>query len=78
MYTVTTQLIIVKYQILTMIPLGGTVNNKSCIARLTIIDLNPYKLVQGCHHYAFVVTLDKCNSNFNNLGDPSTRIYISN
>ena len=43
-------------------------NNKSCIIRRTLIDLNPIKV------FRFMVTRDKCNGSCNVVDDRSTNI----
>ena len=48
-----------------------SLNNQQCIARTTLIDLNPDEYSQGLCHYPFMVNLDKSNGNCNALDDPS-------
>ena len=50
-----------------------TLNNKLCMARPTLIDLNPVDL----NYYAFMISSDKCNENCNVLDDLSTKICVT-
>ena len=47
-----------------------TLNNASCVARPTLIDLNHVEL----NHYSFMISLDKYNGTCNVVDDLSTKI----
>ena len=42
-----------------------SLNNKPCMTRPSIIDLNPVKF----SYYPFIISLDKCNGSCNNAVD---------
>ena len=44
-----------------------SLNNKPCMARPTIIDLNPNECNQEFLYYPFMVNLDRCSGNLNTL-----------
>ena len=49
-------------------------NNKLCINRPTLIDLNPLNF----NYYPFMISLDKCNGSCNNVVDGlSPKAYVS-
>ena len=43
-----------------------SLNNKSCMVRPTLIDLNPDEL----HYYLFVIILGRCDGSCNTVEDP--------
>ena len=47
-------------------------NDESCIARPTLIDLNPIKR----NYFPFMISLDKCNGSCNVVGDLSRKICV--
>ena len=49
-----------------------SLSNESCMARPTVIDLNPIEL----NYYPFMISLDKCNEICNAIDDLSTKICI--
>ena len=49
-------------------------NNEPCLARQPLINLNSNKF----HYYPFMVSLERCNENFNSLDDSRSRIYLLN
>ena len=49
-------------------------NDEPCLARPTVIDLNPNEL----HYYPFMVSLDRFNGTCNILDDPDGRICVLN
>ena len=51
-----------------------SLNNKPCLARATLIDLNSNKL----HYYPFMGSSDRCNWSCNTLDDLSGRVYVLN
>ena len=51
-----------------------SLNNKPCITRPTLIDLNPVKL----KYYSFMINLDKFNRSCNAFDNLSTKICVSN
>ena len=55
-----------------------SLNNQPCMARPTLINLNPDKYYQVLHYYPFIVNLDKCNGGCNTLDDPSGEICVAN
>ena len=55
-----------------------SLSNKPCMTRPTFVDLNPDKCNQELRYYPFMVSLDRCNGNFNTLDDPSARSCVQN
>ena len=53
-------------------------DNLPCMMRTTLIDLNLDGLFQGLHHYLFMVSLDRCDRNYNTINDTYDRICVSN
>ena len=51
-----------------------SLNNESCIARPTLIDLNPIEL----NYYPFMISPDKCNGSFNAVDDLPMKICVLN
>ena len=50
-----------------------SLNNKTCMTILTLIDLNPVKF----NYYPFMISLDKCNGTCNNTFDNlSAKVYV--
>ena len=49
-----------------------SLNNEPCMARPTLIDLNPTEL----NYYPFVISLDKCNEMCDVVDDLSTKICV--
>ena len=49
-----------------------SLNNEPCIARPTLIDLNPIKL----NHFPFMISLRKCNGSCNVVYDLSIKICV--
>ena len=49
-----------------------SLNNESCEARVTPIDLDLKEL----HYYPIMVSLNRCNGNCNTLDDLSSRICV--
>ena len=49
-----------------------SLNNETCMARPTLIDLNPVEL----NYYSFIISLDKCNGSCNAVDDFFARICI--
>ena len=49
-----------------------SLSNEPCMARPTLIDLNPTEL----NYYPFTISLDKCNESFNAVDDFSMKICI--
>ena len=53
-----------------------SLNNQLCMARPTLIDLNPDEYNQGLRCYPFMVNLDMCNWSCNTLDNMSRRIRV--
>ena len=51
-----------------------SLNNETCIARPTLIDLN----LEEFHYYQLMVTFDGCNGSFNTHDSLSSRICVRN
>ena len=49
-----------------------SLNNKSCMTRSTLIDLNPVKI----NYFPFAISLDKCNGSCNAVDDLSKKICV--
>ena len=49
-------------------------NNEPCLARPTLINLNPIKLPYD----PFMSSIDRCNGSFNTFDDASGRICVPN
>ena len=55
-----------------------SLNNQPCIARPTLINLNPDKYNEEWCYYPFMVNLDRCNGSCNTLDYPSNKVYVPN
>ena len=55
-----------------------SLNNKPCMTRPTLINLNPDEYNQVLHYYPFILDLDRCNGSCNSLDDTSGRICVPN
>ena len=55
-----------------------SLNNRWCMARATLIDLNPDEYNQGLYYYPFMVNLDRCNKSCNTFYDLSSKIGVQN
>ena len=53
-------------------------DNKSCMTRPTLINLNPDEYNQGFCYYSLMVSLDRRNGSCNTLDDPSNKICALN
>ena len=65
----------VKYNIKQYLSLATkcmSLNNKPCMIRPTLIDLNPVEL----NYYSFMISLDECNGSYNSDNDLSTKIRV--
>ena len=52
--------------------------NQSCMARPTLIDLYLDEYNEGLRYYPFKNNFDGCNESSNNLDDPCNKIYAPN
>ena len=55
-----------------------SLNNRSCMARATLIDLNHDEYNQGLYYYPFMVNLDRSNESCNTFYDLSSKIAVQN
>ena len=53
-----------------------SLNNQPCMARDTLVDLNPDEYNQGLRYCLFTVNLDRCSDIGNTLDDISSRICV--
>ena len=51
-----------------------SVNNKPCLTRPTLFDLNSDEL----HYFPCIVSLDRCDGSCNTFDDLSSRIFVPN
>ena len=49
-----------------------SLKNEPCLARHTLIDLDPNKI----HYYPFMVSLEGCNRSFDTFDDPFFKICV--
>ena len=55
-----------------------SLNNQKCLTQPTLINMHPNECNQELRYYQFLVKLDRCTENYNNLDEPSSRVYVPN